>query len=803
MRPLGQTQHVAGWVGGLLERAEPDRATRDTLNGRLRSGENFVHGGTGRLAVRGGARAALTLAQQSISDLVALHRFSPTGAILVAHSATNDKHYAYALTPEGTLALPINAATEAGSRVDLGWNVANPRWAQGVELFETLFLADTSDVARQTLKRLKLTSGTLTVASVQADLDANSTPADMKPSGLAVYGSVLFAYGWEDEAVGAAPHILRHSLLGQDPSDSAGWNADAYATIGAQGEPIRGATPGQDILLVAKYTELFRVFGDPDANPGWQFQIQPVNASLRVGAVNQHAMCYEADRWWGIGRDGPWMFDGRQATSLVGSRRERWGQVGDLASAFVEPHPRRSAVLFGFPEPASLVSGQRASRFWVFDTATDSWAPDLTFPSRFWMTRSIAQTGVELDTIPDALAWVSDGGAYEFNALTLRFTPGDASAQTEVWIEPTGGSLVLAATLAAGVGGGRLSGLPRGTSYAVKVRHRKGDAVTEFGASVPMYTRIDPPRLLGCTAGVVPQWSILLASNGDVTWNTTNGTGANGLKSLPDRPAGTLLLDYTVTDNAAGTGYGTSPFLNTVVQVSDGVNTAPSTTYRHPHWAPSSFQQYGWNGIAVSQQFDESNYSLTAINLLVSVQRPNSTAGQTQVDSIVVRYNVVGSSPISELPPVPITYLGNAATVQIQIPNLQPNLRYEVAARLEANNPLNYSIPQSTTVVMFTQIAPPTATIATAGAGTPVTNITVTPPGALPNFDTKIVNINGLFDATYVNVPTTPTSYQSTQGNCGVTDTYYVRARNLNWPSGFQHSLPVQLTIANPCVISP
>jgi hypothetical protein len=794
MRISGTTQHVAGWAGGLIERAEPDRASRDSFEGRLRAGENLVHGGTGRLAVRGGARAALTLAEQSISDLVALHRWSPTGAILVAHSATNDKHYAYALTAEGGLALPSGAATETGSRVDLGWNTINPIWAQGVELFETLFLVDTADTNRQAMKSLKLTAGALALATVSADLDANAVSVAMKPAGLGVYGAVLFAYGWEDEGVGAAPHILRHSLLGQDPTDSVGWNADAYATIGAQGEPIRSVAPGQDILLVAKYAELYRVFGDPDALPGWQFQIQPVNASQRVGAVNQHALCYESDRWWGIGRDGPWVFDGKVATSLVGARRERWGQVGDLATAFVEPHPRRGSVLFGFAEPAALVSGTRASRLWSFDTVADKWAPDFTFPSRFWITRSIAQAGVTLDTIPDLLVWVTEGGTYEHTALSFRFSPGDVSAQTEVWVQPAGGSSALAATLPAGMAGGRISGLARGVCYTVKVRHRKGDALTEFGSEVEMCTRIDAPRLLGSLASYF-QWGLLLPVAGrTVAWVTTNGTGGDGSKTLAAQAAGPLTLDYTATDNAAGSAYSKSPFLNTVIQLTEGVNSSPEITFRNATWAPAAQDSASYIGVAVSQQMDADSYADTAITVLVSTRMGTSPPS----GYVELQYRVFGDPNwIAALPSATIT--PSTRAISVAISGLAASRRYEVRARMTISG----TAYTSTAIVMFTRIGTPTASIATAGAGTPVTNLTVQPPGALPGFDTEILNASGVFETLYANVATTPTVYQSTIGVCGQEDRYFVRTRNTAWPEGYQSSAPVELAITNPCVISP
>lgn len=106
MRLTGREEHVSGWVGGLVEDAEPDLAQGEQM-GRLRAAENLAHGSTSRLAVRGGARVALTLAEQAITDLVAIVPWSQTGALLIAHSATNERHYAYGLTEEGAVALVV------------------------------------------------------------------------------------------------------------------------------------------------------------------------------------------------------------------------------------------------------------------------------------------------------------------------------------------------------------------------------------------------------------------------------------------------------------------------------------------------------------------------------------------------------------------------------------------------------------------------------------------------------------------------------------------------------------------------
>ncbi len=775
-------------MGGVIERAEPDRVTRDAIEGRLRAGVNFVHGGSGRGAIRGGSRAALTLTEQSISDLTGVFRWSPTGALLVAHSAANDKHYAYALQPDGSLALPVGAATESGSRADLDWDVTAPIWPQACELFETLFVCDTKLTGREALTALKLSGGVLTPSVVQADLDGDTTAAPLKPSGVFSYGSVLFAYGWEDETVGEAPHILRHSLLGQDPADAAAWDVDAYATIGAQGEPIRAACVGQDIALVAKYGELFRVFGDPEANPGWQFQIQPVNASMRLGAVNQHALAYESDRWWGIGRDGPYAFDGRAGSALVGSRRERWGQVGDLANAFVAPHPARGCVLFGFPEPAALVSGARASRFWVFDTQADVWAPDFLFPSRFYMTAAVAESGVVLDDIPDSLLWLEDPAAIEFDAFTMDFLPGDVTALTEVWVEPAGGSFALSATLPAGVRGFRVSGVARGTTARVKIRHRKGDALTEFGTTVEAQTLIDPPRILDCPTVSSVRVAIPRADM-TVEWATLDSVaGNNASGSVPSLPAGTYDIDLTA--DGQSDSFGGPPHLSIDLALGVGARLSPTLRMRNAVWTGLSPIQNA-DTVAVSQQMDA--IAESSIDVLVTA-RPSLDHFES-FSAVAIQYRVFGDTSW-------ITF-GTYAYAKVRsvvVTGLAASTRYEVRGQFLYSSAVQRS---SDPVIMFTRIALPTATIATAGAGTPVTNITVTPPGALPGFDTEIRNAGGAFDALYSNVSTAPTAYQSTVGSCGTEDRYFVRARSTSWPDGYQYSAPVELSVVNPCVIAP
>jgi hypothetical protein len=134
-----QTREIAGWTGGIREDSEPALAISDDGAGRLRAGENFVHQAGLRLVRRGGTVRRVTFALNAISDVLAVAPFSPTGGLVVTHSAANARHYVHGITEEGAHALPVGAATEAGSRVVLPdeWFGASAARPQIVELFET------------------------------------------------------------------------------------------------------------------------------------------------------------------------------------------------------------------------------------------------------------------------------------------------------------------------------------------------------------------------------------------------------------------------------------------------------------------------------------------------------------------------------------------------------------------------------------------------------------------------------------------------------------------------------------------
>lgn len=767
-----QIKHVAGWAGGIVERGEPDYADGQ-LSGRLRAGENFVQTSTGRLQVRGGARVALTLTGNTIDSIVGVFPWSPTGGLVVAHSSAGSKHYAVAVLEDGSVALPVGAETEGGSTDDLDWNSADIVWPIAVELFETLFLADPAGA--QVMRSAKLAGGSLVTADVEADLDGDTTNAGIKAQALAVYNSVLLVAGWEDESVGAEPSIVRHSFLAQDPATAAGWDRESFAIIGAKGQPVRAMQAGLGQCLVAKESELYRLTGNPDAVPGWQFGIQQVEATLGFGCVGPQALTFAEGRWWGVGQNGPWMYDGARVESLRSARSASWARIGTVGRSFVRYHPRRRAVLFGFDEPTAPVSGERASRLWAYDLRRGVWAPDYTSHRRFWMVNAIARTGVQLSTRIDNLTWQSAFGTFEPTAITFTFDPGNLQAQTEVWLEPQGESASLVRTLGANQRGARIDGLSPGRRYNVTLRHRTGDALTEFTAPVAMYTQVPAPRIAPNQSsstfavvmdriGRVLQYNVT-ASNNNVP--TTQTAPLNTGVSTIVLPSGSLVSPWEVVVNAATVapdhpvGFDLSPVVVHRKAVATRVSTGRSAR--------------------ITQQFDPESWQETSIRVLFD-HRVYGLVGSTRVE-----YRRLGDP----LWTVASTQNGREL-FDITIIGLAPGERYE----LRAIGPGSLGNP----VIGYTKIPAPVASIATSGApGSPSVDITARPGNGLTGFDMAIRNLGGTYDALFGSVPSGDVSYNSTAGACGVPDTYFVRARSTVWPAGLQYSDPVELTVADPC----
>ena len=803
------TERIAGWTGGIREATEPVYGTRDG-GVALRAGENAWHE-NGQLERRGGTRDAASYTTGRL--LVGVTPFSQTGLIAITHDGST--HRAHAHAADGVFALPTAlTGTEADSTASLGsgWNGASAGTPVGAELFEAVYLADDSPIAsRRPIQKVALSGGSLVATTPTYALGAGPAAA-AKFAGVEVFASVVFGWGYGSEDNPDEPHTMRHSFLGRDPAAADGFDPDAYATIGAQGQPVRAAKAGQGVLLVAKEAELYRISGSGSALPGWQFSIQQVDASLGAGCVNARSLVYAEGWWYGLGRDGPWRCDGARVEVLRSNRGSSWRGVSSLESAFVVHHPRRRAVLFGLEESASTLSGSGASVLWAWDLEENCWGPNHRLPSRIRAAAAIAPSGVVVPTTPSAVSQVLELGAFRETSVQLRWVNGLPNQPTEVWASTSATGNQLVATVGAGIAGAVLTGLTAGTEYSITLRH-VGAIETPFTNAVSVYTRVNAPRLAmayRALDGTLHAYQItadVAGRSGYVL--TTNAVNFPFEDDLPNLPQG-----------ATRRSRATYPLPTTEVIIRpDGLGIAwwvplkaDAYLYR-PDWPDAVADSIGVtanarvpfdgnllasNGPVLfapvpTQVLDANAWQETSI----TVQLTPYTGRQGTVD---LEYRKFGTSTWT----LATTRTVNASTPPFThtVTGLEAGERYEFRTRLNTTDNAIQSLELFPYPLMFTAVPVPTATIATAGSGTPVTNVTVTPPGGKAGYDVHVANASGSFDALYTGVASTATTYQSTAGTCGRADRYVVRARRPEWPAGLEWSAAVVLDIVNPCVIS-
>lgn len=497
-------RHVQGWIDGQIEGAEPDLSNPpgQQPRGVIESGQNFIATAANRLEVRGGSEVKASFTEPgaaALSKILAVVPFNPTGAAVVGHHAGTSRHYAYRMTVD----LDFFTGSEATSRHDLVWNVADPARPVCAELFETLYVADASAYAsRQNLVAL---GGGGTVTSQVYDLDGVvGAPATggIKAYCLAAYNGVLFVAGYDNEVDGEAKEMVRHSFLGRAPSDANGFDKDAWNKIGAQGVPVTAMCPGRTILLIAKPNELYRLSGAGRGLPGWQYTVQPVDSTKGHGCSNPLALAHFEGQWYGVGDAGPFTTDGTEVWSLVNARRQSWRQVTNLDRAWVTPHPDRRVILFGF-QMTPTDAGRSATYpyvVWVWDVDRETWSTNWKFSADIAHASAVGTAsgpsaspgGGSAPTVPPTALTVDDASATT-TSLAVSWTNGDVTAQTEVYLRTGTAGSGYWQTFAAGVSSGTLTGVPSSAKHWVKIRHTKSGIPTAFTAEEEAFTRLTAP----------------------------------------------------------------------------------------------------------------------------------------------------------------------------------------------------------------------------------------------------------------------------------------------------------------------
>ena len=788
----GARLDIQGWAGGVREDIEPRAWSRGA--GVLDDALNIVPVGGDRLAVRGGSRVQLAFALNGISQVLGVFPFSPVGAVAIAFSAANDRHYAYALTDTLTFALPNGSPTESGSSVSLGsgWETAAPGRPQAVELFETLYVIDTATANRRPMVTIKLVGSALVCTTPTYNLDGiPGNDAPMRPGVISAFNSHIFIGGYDSEAANLAPHMVRHSFLGRDPSNVDGFDPDAYSIFGAQGQPVRAMCPGNTILLAAKENELYRITGSGRGVEGWQFPYAQLNNSQGFGVTNPYALAQYNGTWYGVGRAGPFRTDGSSVDGLLGEKRERarsWARVGALETAFVLAHPDRQLILFGFHQSGSPQRPTLPFVLWTWDVERERWQAAQQYPRTFHFVGAIpTATGGGPSQQPSAPVQLLTRGNYAFDSVTCTFSAGDLTATTEVWAREANGISYLVQTLPAGIQRFTIPA-PVSKRLFVRLRHAKGITTGEFTGEVPCYTRILAPQVkagANVNNGAVRADFLTYVEGTDLNVFDTSGREL----IYPARTAG-FTTEFNLPNDAC------------VTFIAPDQGAAYGATSVHPEW-PLGYEE---SEVAECHTLSH-KCTPTPIANLAPDPRQRTEQGGMQFTSIAVtffpawqgesyrvEYRLNGAPDWIAGPVVATTLVDPLDLVEVTLSGLNPSTSYEVSVVNVRTG------ARSASFVMFTKLAAPTMTAATAGGpGSPVVNLTVTMPRA--SLTLVLSNALGTYEATYVDAAVGPVTYQSTIGVCGSPDRYYARAQDVAWPEPFQYSEAVAVDVINPCVV--
>lgn len=775
--------HIVGHTGGLRERAEPDAVDpRRKGLGALDDGLNMVALPGARLGVRGGSRVVQVFADvggDAIDNVLGGWPWSQTGTLVIAHSSAGPAHYCYALTDEMAFALPVGSESESGSRATIGWATATPGRPQAVELFEKLYVVDASLTNRRDMAAIALSGGSLSVTNPAYDLDGSGSGTDeIRAYCIAAYNGVLFVAGYDSESGGLEPAMVRHSLLGTDPSSAGGFDPDAYALIGAKGEAVTAMAPGGSILLLAKETELYRITGTGKAVAGWQYGISPLDNTIGLGCTNPLALCHAAGQWYGLGQAGPWRSDGQSVELLLPGRERSWARVDSLELATVSYHPDRRRVLFGLCE----VGDDAPRKFWKWDLDREQWDVSDRYASEFHALGAIPFSASQAAAGPPedlAQSFAFGHGDWGPGAISGTFTIGDAGAETEVWLRHASQSLVQALTLDPGIARFTIDSIVLNWEVCyVKLRHKKSGVWSDWTGEVEFYPRLRPPQ--PTVAYSYPSTRTLTVGNyasNSLVQNLYADMGAYSKDWLD-------AADGSNTDSL-GTSTGTltasieEPALTGVESSEDNTLLVPGPVL-------------GTTNPTAAQQDWSIDLSETAVRLLWA---PNLWS-----HTIDFEYRVTGSGSgwtvgaTVVLPAYPATL----NTQLITLSGLAASTQYDVRVRISG------SAYVSSTTVMYTKLEAPTIAVAQGGGGTPDVDITVTVPASGDGMDVRVFSAsNSSGTPSYNQLHAAQSAganvYNSTAGTCGVKDRYFAAMYNSGWPTGWQYSDLVSDDIDDPC----
>lgn len=459
------------------------------LQGALVRARNVYVEGANRVRLRSGSAAAMTFVDDAgtPADVTSIRAVVPfqDRAIVVAHSTLTSKAYVYVVKADftgwydstdtlttGTTASPTGtlwSAITTAPDVDVAEGL-------GVAYIAHKEAADDASLNWPT-KTLTLSGGTWTVATLESDLNGDSTAEDLYFSGVVSFQQHLWGYGFgagTSAADGFRPELARFSQAVFDATDGLFQPSDSL-TLGDKVRSLRERIIAHGLSGNALF--LF--------SPG---------SCVRVTG-------YGRDTWQRDILDKSYGIVGHKAGVTAGNAFYWWSNRGPMRAGDAGPaEPLWDAIAgaalnaLGGGAPSSIVAGydrdrdqvvwyyqadeaEGLCRFAAFDVRRNVWlGPDSSIGVDVGCAGSVepVYTVSSPPAPPAAPPVLAAATAISTTAFTINWANGDPMASTLVKFRQHGAANYGGEIeVAAGATSYTVSGLSLGTGYDVSIRHKR------------------------------------------------------------------------------------------------------------------------------------------------------------------------------------------------------------------------------------------------------------------------------------------------------------------------------------------
>lgn len=459
------------------------------LRGALVRARNLYVEGASRVRLRGGSTVAMTFQDDSVTpaDVTSIREIAPFGdrAIVVAHSTTTDKVYAYivesdftgwydssdTLTSDATASPTVTlwSSITAAPDVDVAEGL-------GVAYIANKEAADATNLNWPT-RTITLVAGTWTAADLTSDLDGDSSAEALYFAGVVSYQQHLWGYGFgagTTAANGFRPELARFSQAIFDSTGGLFQTSDSL-TLGDKVRSLRERIIAHGLsgnaLFLLSPGSCVRITGY--GRDTWQRDI--LDKSYGIVGHKAGVTAGEAFYWWS--NRGPM----------------RAGDAG-LAEPLWDPIASAALDALGGGDPANIVAGYDRDRdqvVWFYQAnAEDGLVQFAAFDVRrnIWLGPD-SSVGVEVACAgavypvfsvasppapPAAAPSLTAATSITTTSFTVNWTSGDDLAETLVKVKKhsdlTYGPEV---GVVPGITDYTANNASVNTGYDVSIRHRR------------------------------------------------------------------------------------------------------------------------------------------------------------------------------------------------------------------------------------------------------------------------------------------------------------------------------------------